>query len=227
VAVFTEASTQRRVAFCAFHLIARPDLTKQREMQLKRIRETLDLELLCDDTFLFGDFNFHTESESPLIPKNDLIDLWTETRGSDPGYTLDAVNNSFINAKYLFLNRLYFELILRHTGQMRLDRITMSSRSKDAWHPVAPMKIFANKLVYPHKWDYLYPSDHYGLYVDMTTDKNTKFILEDRDGVADSKVRSNKKRITVANTIWLLYFAFFAVFLISKAFTFLLLRKRV
>lgn len=202
-------------------------MKKQRKSQLKRIRETIDLELLCDDTFLFGDFNLHSEEESPIIPSNNLIDLWTETCGSDPGYTLDSVNNALINAKYLFLNRLYFEVMLKHNGQMRLDRITMSSRSKDVWYPVAPMKIFANELVYPHKWDYLYPSDHYGLYIDMTTDKNTRLILEDRDRAAGSKLSNMKKRITVANTIWVLYFVFFAVFLVSKAFMFLLLRKRV
>lgn len=137
VAVFTDATTHRRVSFCALHLIARHDLKKQRKTQLKRIRETLDLKLLCDDTFLLGDFNLHTETESPIIAKNELIDLWTETSGSDPGFTLDAVNNSFINAKYLFLNRVYFELLLKRRGQMRLDRITMSNRSKEVWFPLA------------------------------------------------------------------------------------------
>jgi len=144
-------------AICAVHLTAYKEYPHIREQQLQQIIKFMDTGLQCKDYLIMGDLNIHLDSENATLAKLTLRDLWTEANGEkDPGYTFDGTENSLIKMIYCRME----------SRRMRLDRIMVSAQSQ--WK-AKEMKIIANKAMYQDSyWDWLYPSDHYGLEAQLS-----------------------------------------------------------
>ena len=73
------------------------------------------------------------------------------------GITWDAVNNSMTATMYAGDGR-----------RMRLDRVTMNHTAKSLLEPIL-IDIFAREKILPGDpyYDYVTPSDHYGLFADF------------------------------------------------------------
>ena len=145
---------------CACHTTAY-QTAKNAQLRALQIRDIIDvLRPLGLPFAIMGDLNLHYAFEDAVVIDNDLIDGWAQTHFSsrpsfddaDPGYTFDALTNTFIP---------YY--IPGECRRMRLDRILFS-----AGFPAVtktPCSMWANQ---PIKNDsYLFPSDHFGLYMDL------------------------------------------------------------
>ena len=109
---------------------------------------------------IMGDLNLYYPFEDAIIIDNQLIDAWAQTHFSsiypfndaNEGYTFDALKNTMIP---------YYTP--GNSRQMRLDRILFSSGFRA--FALAPCTMWANE---PIKYGtYLFPSDHFGLYIDL------------------------------------------------------------
>ncbi|CAF4448880.1 unnamed protein product, partial [Adineta steineri] len=109
-----------------------------------------------------GDLNLHYRFEDAIVIENKLIDAWAQTHFShiypfndkNEGYTFDTMKNTMIP---------YY--IPGECRQMRLDRILFSNGFPA--FAIAPCSMWANE---PIKSDnYLFPSDHFGLFIDLAT----------------------------------------------------------
>lgn len=144
VACCPNAST----TIAAVHLSSKEHNGKMRKLELQQILAGV----ATKHVILMGDFNMHLPSEETILEELQLEDLWAKTNTS-PGYTFDAESNWFIKVKFLF----------GETRQMRLDRIVCNKGCE--WIEDGAVKLFANQAI----CDYLYPSDHYGLTVQLAS----------------------------------------------------------
>lgn len=157
VVIAIQSIDDKRIGFCSAHLISRTNRHLQRKQELEQILRVVESKNICEEFFLFGDLNIHSAREHSFLESNQLVDLWTTTHSTnDNGFTFDAKVNSLIQMKYFTMER----------RRMRLDRILCKGAAY--WHPKAPMQLFAHKPIYPNKWDYLFCSDHFGLYIDLS-----------------------------------------------------------
>jgi endonuclease/exonuclease/phosphatase family metal-dependent hydrolase len=156
------------VYFCAHHTTAY-QTPKKAQLRARQIRDIVNvLQPLGLPFVIMGDLNLHYEFEDAVVVDNGLIDAWAQTHFSrihpfndaNAGYTFDAVKNTLIP---------YY--IPGERRQMRLDRI-LFSRGFPAF-AITPCAMWANE---PIKSDnYLFPSDHFGLFIDLIyshTDSN-------------------------------------------------------
>jgi len=159
-----------------------------RKLQMDEVKDVLkraEYSNITKNVILVGDLNFHDESENECI-EEEFIDLWKETHGSiapttirsyqsvllsytpswlysqpDPvdedGYTFDSLVNTMIPYYVPFERR-----------RMRLDRILLKKESNLS--PLEKVKKFANEPI--EKGKYLFTSDHFGLFIDMTIDQD-------------------------------------------------------
>jgi hypothetical protein len=174
VGIVTEITTNKRIGYCSAHLTAYQDYVKVRLAQMKQLKKALELpQLSLDGNFIFGDLNFHVDDDEIAIEETKYTDLWKVTHpNGDPGYTFDAATNHLVKAKYFRLER----------RRMRLDRILMSSSLVDVVFAATKMKIFANEPIYPSSnWDYLGCSDHFGLYMTITTNPSNKYVADPKE----------------------------------------------
>ncbi|UJR07417.1 hypothetical protein I4U23_011703 [Adineta vaga] len=160
------------VYFCTHHTTARQG-TKNAQLRSRQIREVIDvLQPLGSPFVIMGDLNLYHQFEDAIIIDNQLIDAWAQTHFShihpfndgDEGYTFDAVKNTLIP---------YY--VPGNCRQMRLDRI-LFSHGFPAF-AIAPCKLWANEPI--QTGNYLFPSDHFGLCIDVVvtkTDNNREMI---------------------------------------------------
>ncbi len=151
------------VYFCAHHTTAY-QTPKNAQLRAQQIRDIVEvLQPLGLPFVIMGDLNLHYQFEDSVVIDNELVDAWAQTHFSrihpfndnNEGYTFDAVKNTLIP---------YY--IPGEQRQMRLDRI-LFSREFPAF-AISPCAIWANE---PVKSDnYLFPSDHFGLFIDLVTD---------------------------------------------------------
>ena len=152
--------SEQCVHVCAHHTTAY-QTPKNAQLRAQQIRDIVEiLEPLGLPFLIFGDLNLHYSFEDAVVVNNNLIDAWTQTHFSqispfndrNEGYTFDTANNSLIP---------YY--IPGECRRMRLDRI-LFSRAFPAF-AIQPCMLWANE---PIKSDnYLFPSDHFGLYIDL------------------------------------------------------------
>jgi endonuclease/exonuclease/phosphatase family metal-dependent hydrolase len=151
------------VYFCAQHTTAY-QTPKNAQLRTQQIRDIVDvLQPLGIPFVIMGDLNLHYQFEDAIVIDNKFIDAWAQTHFShtypfndeNEGYTFDAVKNSLIP---------YY--IPGERRQMRLDRI-LFSRGFPAF-AITPCTIWANEPI--RSGNYLFPSDHFGLFIDIVTD---------------------------------------------------------
>jgi endonuclease/exonuclease/phosphatase family metal-dependent hydrolase len=166
------------VYICAHH--ATPYQTaKNAQLRAQQIRDVIDiLEPLNHPFIIMGDLNLYYEFEDAFVINNKLIDAWAQTHFSSKypfndkniGYTFDALKNTLIP---------YYIPGANSSGacrQMRLDRI-LFSHGFPAF-AITPCSMWADE---PIKSDnYLFPSDHFGLFID--------FVFEKTDNNKQSKI---------------------------------------
>ena len=104
---------------------------------------------LCKNHVIMGDLNMHEPGEDAMLVNTKLLDLWTETRGSSPGFTFDPIRNCMIH-----------RYIPGETRCMRLDRILLGEGA--LWAP-RTVSIWGDKVVDSERE--LHLSDHFGLLV--------------------------------------------------------------
>jgi hypothetical protein len=164
-----------KLGVCSIHTTAYEELFKAREFQLEEITRVLDNNLGLSDYYLMGDMNLHVKGEDDQIERLGLIDLWHETHKFDHhivenSFTFDAKRNTLVQMTYLNLER----------RQMRLDRVFWKSKnrteSRKRFHPASDLKVWADQPVAEN--DYLFISDHFGLFLDITTDPDQAFDIE-------------------------------------------------
>jgi endonuclease/exonuclease/phosphatase family metal-dependent hydrolase len=150
------------VYFCAHHTTAY-QTPKNAQLRRQQIRDIVDLlEPVGIPFVIMGDLNLHYQFEDSVVVDNNLIDAWAQTHFSqiepfndgNEGYTFDTVKNSLIP---------YY--IPGECRQMRLDRI-LFSREFPAF-ALAPCALWANEPINSN--NYLFPSDHFGLFIDLVT----------------------------------------------------------
>ncbi|CAF3154478.1 unnamed protein product [Rotaria sp. Silwood2] len=180
------------VHICAHH--ATPYKKVQNtQLRAQQIRDIIDiLEPLNHPLIIMGDLNLYYEFEDAIVIDNKLVDAWAQTHFSSKypfndknvGYTFDALKNTLIP---------YY--IPGACAQMRLDRI-LFSHGFPAF-AITPCTMWANE---PIKSDnYLFPSDHFGLFIDFVlekTDNNkqleiTMMSLSKPDPSAEEILRHN------------------------------------
>lgn len=160
------------VYICSHHTTAYQK-PKNAQLRAQQIRDVIDILQPFGIPFvIMGDLNLHYQFEDAVVIENKLIDAWAQTHFSrlnpfddgNEGFTFDAVKNSFIP---------YY--IPGEQRQMRLDRI-LFSRGFPAF-AITPCTIWANEPIKPD--NYLFPSDHFGLYIDVITDStdNSRNIM--------------------------------------------------
>jgi len=165
-------NSETNVYFCTHHTTAY-QTPKNAQLRTQQIRDIVDvLQPLGFPFVIMGDLNLHYQFEDAVVIENKFIDAWAQTHFSDihpfddgnEGYTFDAVKNSLIP---------YY--IPGECRQMRLDRILFSNGFPA--FAITACTIWANQ---PIKSDnYLFPSDHFGLFIDLitnVTDKNSIVI---------------------------------------------------
>jgi endonuclease/exonuclease/phosphatase family metal-dependent hydrolase len=151
------------VYFCAQHTTAY-QTPKNAQLRTQQIRTIVDVLQPLEIPFvIMGDLNLHYQFEDAVVVDNNLIDAWAQTHFSlinpfndgNEGYTFDAVKNTFIP---------YY--IPGERRQMRLDRI-LFSRGFPAF-AITPCTLWANEPI--KSGNYLFPSDHFGLFIDLVMD---------------------------------------------------------
>ncbi|CAF2868426.1 unnamed protein product [Rotaria sp. Silwood2] len=151
------------VYFCAHHTTAY-QTPKNAQLRAQQIRDIIDvLQPIGLPFVIMGDLNLHYDFEDAIVINNKLIDAWAQTHFShihpfndeNQGYTFDAVKNNLIS---------YY--IPGERRQMRLDRI-LFSRGFPAF-AITPCAMWANEPI--NSGNYLFPSDHFGLFIDIVTD---------------------------------------------------------
>ena len=179
---------------CTHHTTAY-QTAKNAQLRVLQIRDIVDvLRPLGLPFIIMGDLNLHYAFEDSVVIDNHLLDGWAQTHFSsepsfddaDPGFTFDALSNTFIP---------YY--IPGEQRQMRLDRILFS-----AGFPAVtktPCAMWANQ---PIKSDsYLFPSDHFGLYIDlMTGNADPKNDAEMSMGLPDRSAEKVLRRNAANNT---------------------------
>mmetsp|Transcript_57688 Transcript_57688/g.65835 ORF Transcript_57688/g.65835 Transcript_57688/m.65835 type:complete len:346 (+) Transcript_57688:148-1185(+) len=184
--VKTSRNSNESFVVAATHLTARTGNHPRRARELTRLYEALDKNFSSHDHYLIlGDLNFHAEHERSSI-RFDYQDIWTALYDLEehPGYTWNAQENLMSRQIWpVFENR-----------KMRLDRILYKAKSVDHSFEPKKMEIFGNKPIYNpedqksrtglfrmlgnkmgdlftknlrDKEEYLYCSDHYGLWVNF------------------------------------------------------------
>lgn len=152
--------SENSINFCAHHTTAY-QTPKNALLRAQQIRDIVDILVPLGHPFIIlGDLNLHYQFEDNIVIDNHLIDAWAQTHFSEihpfndghEGYTFDTMKNSLIP---------YY--IPGECRRMRLDRI-LFSQGFPAF-AVRPCMLWANE---PIKSDnYLFPSDHFGLFLDM------------------------------------------------------------
>jgi endonuclease/exonuclease/phosphatase family metal-dependent hydrolase len=157
--------SDRCAYFCAQHTTAH-QTQKNAQLRAQQVRDIVDaLTPLGLPFVLMGDLNLHYPFEDRVIVDNRLVDAWAQTHFSSrhpfddhrPGYTFDAIDNTFINC-----------YIPGERRQMRLDRI-LFSRGFPAL-AVAPCALWANQRL--DNGSHLFVSDHFGLFIDIAVDND-------------------------------------------------------
>ena len=156
-------SLETCVYFCAHHTTAY-QTPKNAQLRSQQIRDIVDVLQPLDIPYvIMGDLNLHYQFEDAVVVNNNLIDAWAQTHFShlypfndgNEGYTFDAIKNTLIP---------YY--IPGERRQMRLDRI-LFSHGFPAF-AVKPCTLWANEPIKSNH--YLFPSDHFGLFIDLVTD---------------------------------------------------------
>ncbi len=165
-----------RLGVCSIHTTATERLYKARELQLEEItRVGGDDPLNLDEYYLMGDMNLHFKEEDQQVERLGLIDLWHETHKFDHhlvenSFTFDAKRDTLVQMTYLNLER----------RQMRLDRVFWKSKyrteERKRFHPATELRVWADQPVKEN--DYLFISDHFGLYLDITNDPDQAIDIE-------------------------------------------------
>lgn len=135
---------------CAVHLTAYAENIKKRDTELSFLVQ--QLQTISQDCILLGDLNLHAPEEKQLFEKHNFVDVWPMMNGDELGYTYDAQANWLIKTIFATFEK----------RQMRLDRILLSS--KCSWQPCSKVQMIGTEGV---AWDYLFPSDHFGLTVQL------------------------------------------------------------
>ncbi|CAF1375509.1 unnamed protein product [Rotaria sordida] len=152
------------VYICAHHATPYKKI-QNTQLRAQQIRDIIDvLEPLNHPFIIMGDLNLYYEFEDAIVIDNKLIDAWAQTHFSSKypfndkniGYTFDALKNTLIP---------YY--IPGACRQMRLDRI-LFSHGFPAF-AITPCTIWANEAIKSD--DYLFPSDHFGLSIDIVLEK--------------------------------------------------------
>lgn len=151
------------VHVCAFHVRSQ-QTPRNAEIRARQIRDIARaLQPLGCPFALMGDFNLHYLFEDAVVIDNQLIDAWAQTHYSalppfndgQPGYTFDAVDNTFVPC-----------YIPGERRRMRLDRILFSCGFPA--FAIGPCALWANEPI--QSGSYLFPSDHFGLSIDLRVD---------------------------------------------------------
>jgi len=177
VVVLIKFDKNRSFLVVSAHLSGYEENFKQRKNELQKIidfiksyNDSSDFDLKCfkeaveqNNIIIMGDLNFHNDLEDKVIEKYGFVDLWTETRRDDWGFTWDTLTNPLINIRLPFDNR-----------RMRLDRILLKEDSLlFEIDKKEKMEIFGKEKIYTHKtWSFLMPSDHFGLHVKLALKTN-------------------------------------------------------
>ena len=181
------------VYVCAHHTTAY-QTPKNAQLRAQQIREIVGVvEPLGLPFVLMGDLNLHYEFEDAAVIEHRFIDAWAQTHFSnihpfddgDVGYTFDSVNNEIMP---------YY--IPGEWRRMRLDRILFSSGFPA--YAVKPCAMWANERIKAD--NYLFPSDHFGLFIDIVTeiidgDKNA-MPMGEADSSAEKVLRHNAQNNT-------------------------------
>jgi endonuclease/exonuclease/phosphatase family metal-dependent hydrolase len=159
---YTHPTLPKLVAFACVHLSAWP---KPPQNRIKELQNTFSA---CGNSgntniVVMGDMNLNSEKEDSGTEEIGVIDLWKLSQQNlDQQFTFDAQRNSLIQVKFFGLVQF----------RARLDRICMDRDSIGLdWYLKTPVQTFADSAIYPHTWDYLYPSDHFGIYAEICSSK--------------------------------------------------------
>jgi len=120
--------------------------------------------IISGNIILMGDLNTHLVSENQILYSCNFVDLWIES-GNQEGegsYTFDNQDNTMNQIRNVLDNR-----------RMRLDRILLFRRNNLFDIREGKMMIFGNEKIYSDfSFSYLYPSDHFGLLVELELKEN-------------------------------------------------------
>jgi len=131
------------------HLESMKPMAEQRIEQLGLIFPLLEH---GDNTFLMGDFNFHTDQEEQNAINPQYLDQWPLCHPQDPGYTYDTERNNML------------QRMRGQTKTTRYDRILFRSK-RGTWQP-QEMQILGTRPINDEA-EQVYISDHFGLRLDM------------------------------------------------------------
>ena len=160
------AGTEETSVYICSHHATPYQSAKNAQLRAQQIRDIINtLEPLNHPFIIMGDLNLYHHFEDATVIENRLIDAWAQTHFSNVhpfndqnvGYTFDSAKNSLIP---------YY--IPGSCAQMRLDRI-LFSHGFPAF-VVKPCCMWADERIKPD--DYLFPSDHFGLFIDLAVSIN-------------------------------------------------------
>ena len=190
VKVQLSSASDQCAYICSRHTTAY-QTPKNAELRAQQIREIVQvLQPLGLPYVILGDLNLHYLFEDNVVLEHRLVDAWAQTHFSgqspfndaDPGFTFDAVRNTFIP---------YY--IPGERRQMRLDRILFSRGFPCS--AISPCSLWANEPIRSDR--YLFPSDHFGLFIDLrpgTSSDRSTISLSELDPSAEAILSANAEK---------------------------------
>ena len=164
------------------------EASKNAQLRAQQIRDIVHvLEPLGLPYVILGDLNFYHPFEDSVVLEHRFVDAWAQTHFSnrspfndaDPGFTFDAIRNTFIPYYIPGAHR-----------QMRLDRILFSHGFPGT--AISPCCLWANEPIRADS--YLFPSDHFGLFIDLVCGTNAEgstMSLSEPDPSAEAVLSAN------------------------------------
>jgi len=180
--------TKETCAYICSHHATPYQAEKNADLRSQQIRDIMSiLEPLNQPFIIMGDLNLYHDFEDAVVLDNRLTDAWAQTHFSDQypfndkdlGYTFDALKNTLIP---------YY--VPGSCDQMRLDRILFSYGFPAL--AIVPCVLWANEAIKSD--NYLFPSDHFGLSIDIVLEKTSEMAmmpLNKSDPTAEQVLRHN------------------------------------
>lgn len=125
-------------------------------IRIEQLGETFSYLNHTDNVVLMGDFNFCVSWEENASIHPTYTDIWNLLHPNERGYTEDTTIN------------LMRQSLNREEKQVRFDRVLLRTQ-QDYWHPKSIECIGMNPI--SPKYPEVFPSDHFGLLVDLMWNK--------------------------------------------------------
>ncbi len=138
------------IAVSTIHL---ESLRPSRPLRERQFAQCVEILSSFDHAVFMGDMNFCSSwpQENRRVPA-DYADVWPTLRPEEPGYTVDSVRNPMLSS------------MGKSRKQTRYDRIFLRT-SQSQWRPERIQLIGTSSI---GDNEFLFPSDHFGLWAQFT-----------------------------------------------------------